>query len=72
MATLNIRRALTSNHPLESPRIRAIAQTIVGRPLTDSEIDRLWSVFSEDRHAGDGWLPVIDESLIDFESWLRL
>jgi len=61
----NILRALRSRHPLETPRIRSVADL----PLSDTEVERLWAVYSFDRY-GDDWVKVDDEELIGFEEWL--
>ena len=72
MATINIHRALASTHPLDILRLRSVAGRVCGGPLSDTDVERLWTKFSEDRCAGDGWLPVIDESLTDFSDWLKV
>ena len=67
----NIARALRARHPLDVGRIRATANRYHPSPLSDAETEQLWSTFSRDRHAGDGWLPVIEESLDDFATWCK-
>jgi hypothetical protein len=63
----NVARAFRSVHPLDTPRIRAVAQLVVKRPLTDCEVEKLWQLFSSDRRGI--WLPVLDEALVDFRDW---
>ena len=69
MPTSNILRALRSRHPLDTPRIRSVAGRVHIHPLSDTEVEQLWAVYSFDRY-GDDWVKVDDEELIGFEEWL--
>ena len=70
MPTANISRALSARHPLDTPRIRAVAQLAHGKPLTDCEVERLWEEFSSE-FAREHWLMVDVGSLGMFEEWCR-
>lgn len=72
MATVsNIQRALRTRHPLEIMQLKRVVSRVVVGPLSNSDVERLWEVFSHDRKAESGWLPVMDETLKDFENWLN-
>ena len=71
MTTTNITRALAPSHPLDILNLRRIASRVCIGPLSNADIERLWSTYSRDRAAGDGWLPVVEESLEDFSRWLK-
>jgi hypothetical protein len=67
----NIDRALRSTHPLDIGRVRAVAQLVHGKPLTDCELESLWRLFSGDKKLFGQWMTVNDLTLAEFESWLK-
>jgi hypothetical protein len=72
MSSQNINRALRARHPLDTQKIyRVVGRVCVG-PMSSSDVERLWEVYSHDLKADSGWVPVMDETLLGFENWLRL
>lgn len=67
----NIQRALRTRHPLEIMQLKRIVAKVVVGPLSNSDVERLWETFSHDRKAESGWLPVMEETLADWERWLN-
>jgi hypothetical protein len=69
---VNISRALAATHPLDIMKLqRAVSDANVGT-LSDTEVERLWMVYSHERKCDCGWLPVVDEALADFGRWLKI
>ena len=66
----NVARSLRTRHPLDIMQLKRVVDRQVIGPLSHSDIERLWETFSYDRKAGSGWLPVMEETLKDFENWL--
>ena len=72
MGTLNINRAFRPRHTIDLLRIRRVVGAVCIGPMSVADVERLWETYSVDLRAQSGWLPVVDESLADFERWLRV
>jgi hypothetical protein len=72
MSTANLNRALRAQHPLDANRIYRVVGRVCMGPLSQTDVERLWEVYSHDLKAESGWVPVTDETLNGFEMWLKI